>query len=54
MTRFLVFNAIASDNAEYEAADDDAMHPRVIFAGRRDGATPQESAWQIRKELAFS
>lgn len=53
MTRFFIFGAIASDNAEFEAADDDAMHPRMVLAGRRDPSTPQDSAWQIRKEAAF-
>lgn len=53
MTRFFIFNAIASDDAEFEAADDDAMHPRLVLAGRRSASTPQESAWQIRKEAAF-
>lgn len=54
MTRFLVFGAIATEDAEFEAADDDAMHPRLVLAGRRDAATPQTSAWQIRKEAAFA
>jgi hypothetical protein len=54
MTRFLVFNGIMTGNAEYAASDDDAMHPRLVIAGRRDAASPQDSAWQIRKEPAFS
>lgn len=53
MSRFFIFGAIASDDAEFEAADDDAMHPRMVLAGRRDPTTPQDSAWQIRKEAAF-
>lgn len=53
MTRFFLFNAIASDDAEFEAADDDAMHPRLVLAGRRSASTPEDSAWQIRKEAAF-
>lgn len=53
MTRFFIFGAIASDDAEFEAADDDAMHPRVVLAGRRDPDTAQESAWMVRKEAAF-
>lgn len=54
MTRFIVKNGIMTGNAEYAASDDDAMHPRLVIAGRRDAATPQDSAWEIRKEGAFS
>ncbi len=53
MTRFFLDNAIASDDAEFEAADDDAMHPRLVMAGRRDPDTAMEAAWRIRKEDAF-
>jgi hypothetical protein len=54
MTRFIVKDGIMTGNAEYAASDDDAMHPRLVIAGRRDAATPQDSAWEIRKEAAFS
>lgn len=52
--RFLVFDGIMTDNAEYEAKDDDAMGPRLKIQSRIDPAQSNRGGWNIVDVPAFA
>jgi hypothetical protein len=47
--RFVLRNAIMTDNAEFEAADDGELAPRLKLQARWDPANITQSAWEIQK-----
>jgi len=47
--RFTLYNAIMTDNAEFEATDDGNLAPRLILQARWDPAAPTTCPWLIEK-----
>ena len=47
--RFSLNDAIMTDNAEFEAADDGTLAPRLTLQARWDPAAPTVSPWSIQK-----
>jgi hypothetical protein len=54
LVRFWVYDAIMTDNAEFEAADDDAMGPRLTLQSRIDVAQPNRGGWRIERVPAYA
>lgn len=54
LVRFTVYDAIMTDNAEFEAADDDAMGPRLTLQSRIDPAQPNRGGWRIDRVPAYA
>ena len=44
-----LYNAIMTDNAEFEATDDGNLAPRLILQARWDPAAPTTCPWLIEK-----
>ncbi len=53
LVRFVILNGIMSDNAEFEAADDDSMGPRMTIQSRIDPAAQNTGSWRIDRVPAF-
>jgi len=53
MVRFFILNGIMTENAEFEAADDDAAAPRMTIQSRIDPASPNTGSWAIHRSSAF-
>ena len=47
LVRFVILNGIMSDDAEFEAADDDSMGPRLTIQSRIDPANTNVGSWRI-------
>jgi hypothetical protein len=54
LVRFLVRSGIMVDNAEFEAADDDSMGPRMTIQSRLDPANQAQGSWSITRVPAFT
>lgn len=54
LVRFHLLNGIMTDNAEFEAADDDAMGPRLTLQSRIDPANAALGSWRIERVPAFA
>lgn len=52
--RFLIFDGLMSDSAEFEAKDDDAMGPRLKIQSRIDPANSNRGGWNIVDVPAFA
>lgn len=53
LVRFLILNGIMTENAEFEAADDDAAAPRLTIQSRIDPADPNTGSWAIHRVPAY-
>lgn len=54
MVRFHILNGIMTDNAEFEAADDDAMGPRLVIQGRIDAGAAALGSWRIERVPSYA
>lgn len=50
VTRYFLFDAIMTENAEFTASDSSAAAPRLTLASRFDPANMARGGWQIVKE----
>lgn len=54
MKRYFLYDALMTDNAEAESADDAVAAPRFTLAARIDPANPNRGGWAIRSEPVIS